>query len=280
MFRIVAASCRVALRRHSAFPIRQTLASPLGLSLLVTRGITATPSPNDDEHSRQFDTLIRASIKLIKQAGQSRNISQCKSAHKALPADVQSFTMDNALLDMYANCGAIPEAKALFDEIARYHEPSAVTYTSMFKAYRLGNQPDGCVALYEHMKARGTIKVDDYMLVELLRVVPMLRRPNTLAMELYALATRENLLNGHVAATLMSVLGRLGNVSETRAVFDRLRVEGRASENVWTSLLAAYRKSGLTKEARWLEMEMQKALPRKPSAAAMPSASGHSNDGN
>ncbi|XVF12602.1 hypothetical protein REPUB_Repub08aG0133100 [Reevesia pubescens] len=77
-----------------------------------------------------------------------RRIHKYIERRKLLP----NLSLENALIDMYAKCGWLQEAKAVFDQM-KFRD--IVSWTSMISAYGMSGQGYSAVALFSQMQDSG-----------------------------------------------------------------------------------------------------------------------------
>ncbi|KAK1575604.1 hypothetical protein Q3G72_006859 [Acer saccharum] len=147
-----------------------------------------------------------------------------------------NLLLENALIDMYAKCGSLAEARAVFDGM-QFRD--VVSWTSMISAY--GRSGKGCdaVALFSKMQNSGLCP-DSIAFVSVLSacshsgLLEEGRYNFKLMTEQYKIIPRIE----HFAC-LVDLLGRAGKVEEAYSIIRQMPME--PNERVWGALLGACR---------------------------------------
>ncbi|TXG71090.1 hypothetical protein EZV62_006025 [Acer yangbiense] len=147
-----------------------------------------------------------------------------------------NLLLENALIDMYAKCGSLAEARAVFDGM-QFRD--VVSWTSMISAY--GRSGKGCdaVALFSKMQNSGLCP-DSIAFVSVLSacshsgLLEEGRYNFKLMTEWYKIIPRIE----HFAC-LVDLLGRAGKVEEAYSIIRQMPME--PNERVWGALLGACR---------------------------------------
>ncbi|KAL7003538.1 putative pentatricopeptide repeat-containing protein [Sarracenia purpurea var. burkii] len=147
-----------------------------------------------------------------------------------------NLTLENALIDMYAKCGCLRDARGVFDKM---HHRDVVSWTSMISAYGMNGQGRNAIALFSKMQDSG-LTPDHIAFVSVLSACSHAglldegRYWYKLMTERYRLVPRLE----HFAC-MVDLLGRAGRVDEAYSFIKQMPVE--PNERVWGSLLSACR---------------------------------------
>ncbi|XP_074316715.1 pentatricopeptide repeat-containing protein At1g08070, chloroplastic-like [Silene latifolia] len=180
------------------------------------------------------------------------------------------MTVSTALLDMFLKCGAVNEARQVFD---RMKEKDIVTWGSMVAGYAQNGRSVEALTLFERMK-RQQIKPNDVTLVGVLSACA----------KLGSVKTGEELgnyikvggfdSNVSVAAALLAMYSRCRNMKKAWQVFDRID-----EKNVmcWNSMISGLAFNGYAGGAINLFFEMEKLC--LPTSSAGEVVEGGTDDG-
>lgn len=145
-----------------------------------------------------------------------------------------NLRLENALVDMYAKCGSLTEARTVFDQM-RCRD--VVSWTSMISAYGMSGQGSDAVALFSKMLMSGLCP-DSIAFVSVLSACSHAglleegRYYFKIMTEQYKLVPRIE----HFAC-LVDLLGRAGKVEEAYDLIKQMPME--PNERIWGSLVAA-----------------------------------------
>ncbi|XP_031249020.1 putative pentatricopeptide repeat-containing protein At3g49142 [Pistacia vera] len=189
-----------------------------------------------EEHDIEPDAISIAS--LLPACGDlsalllGRQIHQYVERKKLQP----NLLLENALIDMYAKCGSLTEARAVFDQM-KFRD--VVSWTSMISAYGMSGQGCDAVALFSKMQRSG-LSPDSIAFVSVLSACShagLLEEGQyyfNLMTEQYKISPRIE----HFAC-LVDLLGRAGRVEKAYSFIRKMPME--PNERVWGALLGACR---------------------------------------
>lgn len=147
-----------------------------------------------------------------------------------------NLLLENALLDMYAKCGCLEEARDVFDKM-KFRD--VVSWTSMMSAYGISGQGYDAVALFAKMQESG-LNPDSIAFVSVLfacshaGLLDQGRHYFHVMTEQYRIVPRIE----HFAC-MVDLLGRAGEVEEAYSFIQQMPME--PNERVWGALLSACR---------------------------------------
>ncbi|XP_022946769.1 putative pentatricopeptide repeat-containing protein At3g49142 [Cucurbita moschata] len=158
--------------------------------------------------------------------------------HKYIEKDnlLPNLLLENALLDMYAKCGCLEEARDVFDKMKLR---DVVSWTSMMSAYGKSGQGYDAVALFAKMLDSG-LNPDSISFVSVLSacshagLLEQGRRYFHIMTEQYRIVPRIE----HFAC-MVDLFGRAGEVEEAYSFIKQMPME--PNERVWGALLSACR---------------------------------------
>eukprot|EP01018_Ginkgo_biloba_P001839 Gb_27521 [translate_table: standard] len=187
----------------------------------------------------------------------------------------------NALVDMYAKCGSIKNARYVFDKIP---QRNVVSWNAMVAGYAQNGQVDEALKLFQKMPDRDVVSwtgmiagyVQNGFSEEALKLFQQMQltgmKPNskTFASILPACANLAGLQQGmeiheeiirsgfqsdvFVANALVDMYAKCGNIENAHLLFDKMPQRDVVS---WTAIIAAYVQNGHGEEALKLFRQMQ-----------------------
>ncbi|XVE64315.1 hypothetical protein DITRI_Ditri07aG0091600 [Diplodiscus trichospermus] len=159
-----------------------------------------------------------------------RQIHEYIQREKLLP----NLSVENALIDMYAKCGCLQEAKAVFDQM-KFRD--IVSWTSMISAYGMSGQGLNAVALFSKMQNSG-LTPDSIAFVSVLSACSHAGLLDQ-GWYFFNLMTDQHKILPRVEhfACMVDLLGRSGQVKEAYNFIRQMPIE--PTERVWGTLLGA-----------------------------------------
>ncbi|KAI3901377.1 hypothetical protein MKW92_024692 [Papaver armeniacum] len=147
-----------------------------------------------------------------------------------------NLVLENALIDMYAKCGSLVEAKEIFDQM-RIRD--IVTWTSLISAYGMSGQGRDAVDLFSKMLKSGLIP-DQIAFVSVLSACSH-SGLLTEGRHYYKVMTDDYKIVPRIEhfSCMVDLLGRAGNVDEAYDFIKQMPVE--PNERIWGALLSACR---------------------------------------
>ncbi|WOG88215.1 hypothetical protein DCAR_0207449 [Daucus carota subsp. sativus] len=147
-----------------------------------------------------------------------------------------NLLLENALIDMYAKCGTIEEARKVFD---RMQFRDVVSWTSMISAYGMSGQGCEAVGIFDKMRDSG-LAPDSIAFVSVLSACShagLLVKGE----EYFKLMTREYKILPRLEhfACMVDLLGRAGRLNEAYSVIKQMPMK--PNERIWGALLSACR---------------------------------------
>ncbi|OMO65611.1 hypothetical protein COLO4_31115 [Corchorus olitorius] len=159
----------------------------------------------------------------------------------------------NTVLNMYAKCGCLDDARNLFDEMP---VQDMVTWTTLITAYSQHGRPFDALLLFPRMLSLGFLP-NQFTLSSLLKASAAL--PNTPHIhfhgtQLHALCFKYGFhSNVYVGSSLLDMYARSGCMDEARLIFDALHTKNEVS---WNALIAGHARKGQAESALFLFRKM------------------------
>lgn len=212
--------------------------------------------------SEQEDDILCGQGFKLKSMGKGRALHAYAREKECLQCNFVGST----LVNMYASCGSIADAKFVFDGL---FQPNVVSWTALLLAYAREGKAEKALQLYEEMRDQGE-SPNDWTFVSLLQACGILAEEEDAmvvdgrSFKLNALAkgkaihaeTRKMSCDSDVFVgnALVSMYGKCGSTEDAQGAF-----AGLSSHDVvsWTSLLAAYTRQGHEEKALQLYRQMQ-----------------------
>ncbi|OVA01890.1 Pentatricopeptide repeat [Macleaya cordata] len=144
--------------------------------------------------------------------------------------------LENALVDMYAKCGCLLDARKVFDGM---RNRDVVSWTSMISAYGMNGQGRDAVDLFSKMQDSGLIP-DQIAFVSVLSACSHSGLLNE-GRYYFRLMIHEYKMVPRIEhfACMVDLLGRAGNVDEAYSFIKQMTME--PNERIWGALLSACR---------------------------------------
>ncbi|XVF26256.1 hypothetical protein REPUB_Repub13aG0283300 [Reevesia pubescens] len=159
----------------------------------------------------------------------------------------------NTLLNMYAKCGCLEDARSLFDEMPL---KDIVTWTTLITAYSQHHRPFHALLLFPHMLSLGFLP-NQFTLSSLLKASAALPSPPHIhfhGTQLHAFSFKCGFHSSvYVGSSLLDMYARCGCMDEARLLFDALHTKNEVS---WNALIAGHARKGQADHALWLFWKM------------------------
>ena len=165
--------------------------------------------------------------------------------------------VSSALIDMYAKCGQLWDARKLFDSIA--HRRNVVSWTSMVNAYAQNGDPRSALLLFKEFLVEESGHADVLLSMDPVVMVSVLwacsRVSEKVVTEgLHGFVVKRGFDRDlGVGNTLMDAYAKCSELSLSRKVFDGMSPKDVVS---WNSLIAVYAQNGFSTEALEVFYEM------------------------
>lgn len=156
-----------------------------------------------------------------------------------------------ALVDMYAKCGCVIDARNVFDKIV---ERDVVLWNSMLAAYAQNGHPDESLSLCREMAAMGVRPTEATLVTLISSSADIACLPY--GREVHGFGWRHGFQsNDKVKTSLIDMYAKCGSVKIARSLFERLKEKRVVS---WNAIITGYAMHGLAIEALDLFEQMRK----------------------
>ncbi|KAJ7298442.1 hypothetical protein O6H91_Y582200 [Diphasiastrum complanatum] len=156
----------------------------------------------------------------------------------------------STLVDMYAKCGCIEDARELFNNMS---EPNVVSWTAMIAGYAQNGLGKESLALYEKMKQEG-VQPDNVTFVLLLKAcasLAALEQGKQLHSDIIKRGFQSDVI---VGSALVDMYAKCGCTEDARELFTSTSERDVVS---WNAMIDGYAQNGLGKEALALYDQMK-----------------------
>eukprot|EP01018_Ginkgo_biloba_P012923 Gb_21951 [translate_table: standard] len=157
--------------------------------------------------------------------------------------------LGNTLVDMYAKCGSLVDARRVFDDMPKR---DVISWTAMIATYSKHRFAEEALILFNQMQLSG-IQPNQFTFASVLPACAKLAALEE-GMEIHEEIIRSNFQTDVVVANaLIDMYAKCGNIEKARDVFDKMLQRNVVS---WTAMIAGYAQSGNVDEALKLFQEM------------------------
>lgn len=189
---------------------------------------------------------------LLQECARQKALAEGRRIHSHMIAnksDCYTF-LGNNLIRMYAVCGALAEARQVFDMVEKRN---VFTWTAMISGYADGGHGEDALELFHQMQ-EDEIKPDKFLYTILLDVcgrVGALEEGRRVHTMLVGDGLRSDMV---VGTALVSMYARCGRIDFARKVFNKMRVRDVVT---WSAIIHGYAQLGHGAEALALFRQMQ-----------------------
>lgn len=163
-----------------------------------------------------------------------KTVSQVKEIHACVVRrEISDLALENALLDIYGECGNIVYARKKFESIL---SKNVVSWTSMISCYVHNGLVNEALELF-HLMNQTSVVPDSIALVSALAATAKLSTLNK-GKEIHCFIVRRGfILEGSIVNSLVDMYARCGALEDARKVFNCAQ-----SKNLvlWTNMINAY----------------------------------------
>ncbi|KAJ0788015.1 putative tetratricopeptide-like helical domain superfamily, DYW domain-containing protein [Helianthus annuus] len=139
-----------------------------------------------------------------------------------------------ALVDMYAKCGVIDDARKLLDTMK---EKDLTTWTVMIGAYAACGNAAESLVLFDQMQEHGGIVPDKISMVTVVNACAKLGAMNKAKMIHDLIQKQHHSLDVILGTAMIDMYAKCGSIDSAREIFDKMR-----DKNVitWSTMIAGY----------------------------------------
>eukprot|EP01018_Ginkgo_biloba_P003188 Gb_16072 [translate_table: standard] len=157
--------------------------------------------------------------------------------------------LENTLLNLYAKCGCLLEARRVFDQMPKR---DAYSWTVMISAYSRHGRPKESLALFHRMQQAG-VQPNEFTFASVFTACANLAALQQ-GMEIHDDIARIGILpNVFVESALVDMYAKCGNIEKARHAFDKMHQRNVVS---WNAMITGYAQNGNLDEALDLFQKM------------------------
>lgn len=187
---------------------------------------------------------------LLKKCTSFKKLNEAKLVHSHINRSVfrDDPVMQNTILNMYAKCGSLDNARKLFDEMPL---KDMVTWTALITGYSQNDQTESALLLFLQMLQHG-LKPNQFTLSSVLKASGA-AFSDKYGRQVHSICLKCGYdSNVYVGSSLLDMYARFGRMDDAWSIFREL-----ASKNVvsWNALIAGHARKGEGEHA--LEMFLQ-----------------------
>lgn len=203
-----------------------------------------------DRQSFRADSATYAT--LLKSCSDAQVLSEGKLVHQHIIKSgcERDRFLCNLLVEMYGKCGALQEARAVFDKL---NEPNVFSWTIIIAAYAQNGQCTEALQLFRQMQENG-VKPNKHTFSTVLSICSC---PAALpqGIDIHANAIQDGFESDVVIGTaLVHMYGKCESVNNARIVFEKIRQHDVVS---WNAMIAVYVQRKQGRDALLLFQRMQ-----------------------
>ncbi|EFJ23490.1 hypothetical protein SELMODRAFT_10002, partial [Selaginella moellendorffii] len=196
-------------------------------------------------------------ITILGACAEARALKQAREIHSLVLTsgilEKQQLTVGNGLINTYAKCGSLSDAKTVFESMATA-ERNVVTWTSIIAACGLCGHPREALALFHRMELEG-IPANEITFGTVLSACADLGSTRE-ARYLHGLIVSGGYDRDTVVCNgLINMFGKCGMLEDARAIFERMRSRNLVT---WTGMLGAYIQQQEIRQAVSLFQQMER----------------------
>eukprot|EP01018_Ginkgo_biloba_P031733 Gb_22996 [translate_table: standard] len=159
---------------------------------------------------------------------------------------VPDMFLGNTLINMYAKCGSLVDARRILDQM---HERNVVSWTVMIAAYAKQGRAEEALTLFYEMQQTG-IQPNQFTFSSLLPACGNLAVLKEVHEEIITGGFESNVF---VASALVDMYGKCGSLENARHMFDKMPERNVVS---WTAMITGYAQNGHIDESLELFQQM------------------------
>lgn len=223
---------------------RRTIRSYSAAAGLATPTAAIIPAPSglgalDLLDAGELATTPRLYHSLITACAQSKSLADARAIHAHLSRSrlaADAFLL-NSLIHLYCRCGAVPDARGVFDGMPNR---DMVSWTSLIAGYAQNDMPAEAIRLLPDMLG-AQCRPNGFTFASLLKAAGACG-DRVVGEQIHAFALKCNCdADVYVGSALLDMYARCGQMDMATAVFDRLDSKNAVS---WNALIAGFARKG------------------------------------
>ncbi|KAL1215793.1 Pentatricopeptide repeat-containing protein [Cardamine amara subsp. amara] len=181
---------------------------------------------------------------LLKECTVSKRLTEGRIVHGYVAKSLFSYdlVMHNTVLNMYAKCGSLEDARKVFDQMPHR---DFVTWTTLISGYSQHDRPRDALVLFHQMLSHG-FSPNEFTLSSLIKAAAAEPRGCS-GQQLHGFSLKCGFdLNVYVGSSLLDLYTRYGLMDDAQLVFDALESRNDVS---WNALIAGHARRCGTEKA-------------------------------
>ncbi|KAJ7568857.1 hypothetical protein O6H91_01G050800 [Diphasiastrum complanatum] len=161
-----------------------------------------------------------------------------------------NIILGNALVNMYAKCGSVLDARQVFDSMP---EHDVFSWTTVISAYASHSQGEEAINLYQQMQQTGILpnRVSFVVVLKACARIPALKQGKQVHSDIIKSGFESDVIVGN---TLVDMYAKCGCIERALLVFNNMHKRDVVS---WNAMIAGYAQQSLVKEALGLYGNMK-----------------------
>ncbi|KAH7280744.1 hypothetical protein KP509_36G012600 [Ceratopteris richardii] len=185
-------------------------------------------------------------VYVLKACAVTGDITKGKQIHEEISRKgflERSVLLGNILVDMYAKCGALPQAKSVLETLP---SRDVVTWNTLISRFSQAQEAHQALECFEQMRNEG-ISPDAVTYASILKACALIGAIDK-GVEIHDVIQKQGFLDHDVVlgGALVHMYAKCGKLSQARTVLQHLPSR---SIVVWSALMASYVQKGLGQEA-------------------------------
>jgi pentatricopeptide repeat protein len=197
----------------------------------------------DRMQEQGFDPNVVTLVCILKACASVKALCRGKEIHRSVVANAPVLSEDlilgNALIDMYAKCGAVGEAREVFDGLSSW---DVVSLTTLISGYSQRGHPEEAISYFDRMQNKSLFAnaITFACILDSCGLAGALRKGKEVHAQIVGFVCEQGdaLLAGNA---LVDMYGKCGELAQAQNVFDKLPLRDVVS---WTSIITGYAKIG------------------------------------
>lgn len=177
---------------------------------------------------------------VLSASAQLGNLNMGRMVHSlGIRLGLEDYTVINALVDMYAKCHVIADARYIFETTS---EKDVIAWNSIISGYSQNGPAYASLELFHQMRLDDNVSPDAVTLVSVISACASLGAVQV-GSSLHAYSTKQGLLssNVYVGTALLNFYAKCGDAQSARMVFDAMREKNTVT---WSAMIGGYGMQG------------------------------------